>query len=849
MKKLLLFTGFFICSTVGYSQSLHKVQEVKGNTSEKIALNIPKQSVPASSLSESFESTTFPPTGWTTFTFSGSGWSRETVGTPLPLWGESEITTPPGGGNAVAYCTFSFDSSFNDQWLITPLIGDVRSEDTLYFWMRNQIYDYSDTVYIYYTTDGTEFNLIGRVSYPELGDTNWGKWYLPLGQYITSGSSVYIGFQEFLYDNQTNGGAICLDLVEIKGTETANAPTVTTNSASNVTSNSATLNGTVNPNNSSTTVTFEYGTSASYGNEIPATPSPIDGNLGIGVSADLSGLQPNTTYHYRVRATNSVGVSGGTDVTFTTSSVSAPSASTGSATNISTNSATLNGTVNPNGMTTAVSFQYGTTTAYGNQLGADQSPVSDSSNVSVSTNISGLQANTLYHFRVVAIGGGTTANGSDATFTTSQTTTYPSTINLNNSFTFNALTQSSSYRMLGLPGNNNLPPTQFISGTQKTDWNMFYDNGATDNYFEEYNGSTTFNFTPGKGFWVLSRNAINVNTQVNTVTLAGDNTYSVTIHSGWNIISNPFEKNVSLADIQNANGLAANAIIYAFNGNFSQPTTMSPYEGYYFNNVTGLNSLKIPYPFTTGTQKISEPFYPFSEKNFTLKLNTEEFSSKVIIGFDQSASYDFDDMDYFAPPGDFEEVRINLINNKLSTSYKQLFTEHRPQVGEGQKFDLLIKNATNKKADLLAEGVEKFTEYEIYLVDERLKKFYDLKTANKIEIKGNHQSNEFSLLIGNRNFINTYKENSTPTEFALYQNYPNPFNPSTFIRYQVPEKMHISIKVFDVLGDLIKTLVDEVKNEGYYEAVWDASNQTSGVYFYQIKTESFTETKKMILLR
>jgi hypothetical protein len=750
MKKLFLYTGFLLYITVGHSQSLHKVQEVKGNASEKIVMNIQKQSgVLASSLSESFESTIFPPTGWTTFTFGGSGWSRETVGTPLPLWGESEITAPPGGGNAVVYCTFSFDSLFNDQWLITPLIEDIQSEDTLYFWMRNQIYDYSDTVYIYYTTDGTDFNLIGRVSYPEFGDTNWGKWYLPLGQYITPGSSVYIGFQEFLYDNLTNGGAICLDLVEIKSTVTANAPTVTTNNPSNVTSSSATLNGTVNPNNSTTTV----------------------------------------------------------------------------------------------------SFQYGTSIAYGNQVDAEQSPVNGTNNVNVSASISGLQSNTLYHFRVVAIGGGTTVNGSDATFTTSQTTTYPSNINLNNSFTFNDPTQSSSYRMIGLPGNNNLPPTQFISGTQKTDWNMFYDNGAADNYFVEYNGSTTFNFAPGKGFWVLSRNAINVNTQVNTVTLAGDNTYSVAVHSGWNIISNPFEKNVSLTDIQNANGLTANAIIYAFNGNFSQPTTMLPYEGYYFNNVTSLNSLKIPYPFTTGTQRTSEPSYPFSEKNLTLKLNTEEFSSNVIIGFDQSASYDFDDMDYFAPPGDFEEVRINLINNKLSTSYKQLFTEHRPQVGEGQKFDLLIKNATSKKADLLIEGVEKFTEYEIYLVDERLKKFYDLKTVNKIEMGGNRQSNEFSLLIGNRNFINTYKDNSVPTEFAIYQNYPNPFNPSTFIRYQVPEKMHVSIKVFDVLGNLIKTLVDEVKNEGYYEVEWDAGNQTSGVYFYQIKTAGFTEAKKMILLR
>ena len=735
-----------MCITAGYSQVLHKVQEVKDKASEKIVLNLSKQSgISAASLSESFESTTFPPTGWTIFTFGGSGWSRETVGTTLPVWGESTITTPAGGGNAVAYCTYSNDTLVNDQWLVTPLIQNIQSQDTLYFWMRNQIYDYSDTVYIYYTSDGTNFNLIGQVNYPELGDTNWGRWYLHLGQHISAGSSVYIGFREFLYDNQENGGAICLDLVEIKSTETSNVPTVTTNNATNVTSSSATLNGTVNPNNSSTSVTFEYGTSAAYGNEITATQSPVDGNTNVSVSANLSGLQSNTTYHYRVRGTNTVGVSGGADVTFTTSQSSS------------------------------------------------------------------------------------------------------NTISLNNSFTFNDPTQSSSYRMIGLPGDNNMPPTQFISGTQKTDWNMFNDNGANENYFEEYDGSAKFNFTPGKGFWVLSRNAININTQVNAVSLAADDTYPVALHNGWNIISNPFDRSVNLADIQNANGLAANAIIYAFNGNFTQPTTMLTYEGYYFNNTTGLNSLKIPY--SGGLLKTAKSSYSVSEKSLTLKLSTQEFSSEVIIGFEPSASYDYDDKDYFAPPGDFEQLRINLINNKLSTSYKQLFIEHRPEIGEGQKFELQIKNMTNKEANLFVDGIEKFNDYEVYLVEERLKKFYDLKIHYELEISGDHRNSEFRLLIGNKNFIDMYNDYSSPVEFALYQNYPNPFNPTTNIGFTISDFGFVSLKVYDVLGREVATLVNKEQKPGYYEVEWNASNQPSGIYFYQIKIVGFIETKKMTLIK
>ena len=226
MKKYLLLTlNIFLFLSLAYPQNLHKVKEVQESKIEQLNLNVlNKPGIPSASLSESFESTTFPPSGWTIVTNGGSGWSRETVGTPLPEWGGSTITTPSGGGNAVAYCTYSNNPSFNDQWLITPLIQNIQSTDTLFFWMRNQIDDYSDTVYIYYSTDGTNFNQIGQVNYPELGDTNWGKWYLHLGQYITAGSDVYISFREYLVDNLNNGGAISLDLVSISGSGTSTYP-------------------------------------------------------------------------------------------------------------------------------------------------------------------------------------------------------------------------------------------------------------------------------------------------------------------------------------------------------------------------------------------------------------------------------------------------------------------------------------------------------------------------------------------------------------------------------------------------------------------------------------------------
>lgn len=88
-----------------------------------------------------------------------------------------------------------------------------------------------------------------------------------------------------------------------------------------------------------------------------------------------------------------------------------------------------------------------------------------------------------------------------------------------------------------------------------------------------------------------------------------------------------------------------------------------------------------------------------------------------------------------------------------------------------------------------------------------------------------------------------------PKTFALEQNYPNPFNPATSIKYQLPSPERVSIKIFDILGKEVATLVNEDMEPGYYEVRYDASNLASGLYFYRIEAGSFTDTKKMILVK
>lgn len=92
-------------------------------------------------------------------------------------------------------------------------------------------------------------------------------------------------------------------------------------------------------------------------------------------------------------------------------------------------------------------------------------------------------------------------------------------------------------------------------------------------------------------------------------------------------------------------------------------------------------------------------------------------------------------------------------------------------------------------------------------------------------------------------------ETTQPTDFSLSQNFPNPFNPSTTIKYSVPQSSNVVIKLFDVLGNEIETLVNEVKPAGTYEITWSSANLPSGVYFYQLKAGDFVQTKKMLLIK
>ena len=427
---------------------------------------------------------------------------------------------------------------------------------------------------------------------------------------------------------------------------------------------------------------------------------------------------------------------------------------------------------------------------------------------------------------------------------------YPSQIPVFVSYSFPNPTEISNYRIIGIPGDNNLPIGNIIKGVDGSngDWRAFWDPGNGD--YIEYNGSSLFNFTPGKAFWIISRNSINIDENVKTVALSEDNSYAIPLHNEWNLISNPFNKDIAWDNVRNANPGLSELIYRYVSGNYDTSNTFGKNMGYYFYNNPALSMNKINIPYITIDSSIFKPKFNTPGGlgvNLTLK---DKIMGEIFIDFSEHAKLGLDYLDKFSPPDNFCEINLALYNSGFKTNYKYLRKEYRPAIGEGQEYVIVVKNLSNEVLFLKTKGLENFGEYEVYLLDNDYMQLYDLKKQNEVTVKGNTAGKKFDLFIGTKEYCNHVKTGLVPVKFRLYQNYPNPFNPNTIVRFSLPEACKINIKIYNVLGEMVKTLIDNRQyNTGNYSVEFNGKSLPSGIYIIRMSTQHFVDQKKMILLK
>jgi hypothetical protein len=214
-----------------------------------------------------------------------------------------------------------------------------------------------------------------------------------------------------------NGAGPTVDST-IESFTTPPAPPLTVGQAQNVTRTTATLPGSVNPEGLETSYHYEYGTTMLYGGNAPSLQgvNAGAGSAAVPTSIGIGGLVPATTYHYRLVATNTDGTTYSPDKTFTTAPPTPPTVSTGEASNITLTTATVAGTINPEGLETSYELDLGIDTTYGTSVYGEVGSAGTPTQVTVS--LQNLAPGSTYHYRLVAINSDGRIPGADRTFTT-----------------------------------------------------------------------------------------------------------------------------------------------------------------------------------------------------------------------------------------------------------------------------------------------------------------------------------------------------------------------------------------------------------------------------------------------
>jgi len=204
-------------------------------------------------------------------------------------------------------------------------------------------------------------------------------------------------------------------------TTTQQKPTATTGTASSITTTTATISGSVTPNGADTHMVFAYGTSSTLSGASKTTSLDVgSGTTAVGVSVNLTSLTAGTKYYYQVQATNSAGTTNGAINSFTTAATATkPTVATGGASSITATTATVAGSVNPNGADTHMVFLYGTSSILSGATTTTSLDVgSGTSAVGVSVPLAGLSAGTKYYYQLQATNSAGTSSGSISSFTT-----------------------------------------------------------------------------------------------------------------------------------------------------------------------------------------------------------------------------------------------------------------------------------------------------------------------------------------------------------------------------------------------------------------------------------------------
>jgi glycosidase len=465
------------------------------------------------------------------------------------------------------------------------------------------------------------------------------------------------------------------------------------------------------------------------------------------------------------------------------------------------------------------------------------------------------EAGTTYYYRLVALD----ADGERSVLTTAAAAVlYPQRVGFRVERSFARGERPQDYRLVALPGQIDRTLAQTLPGSAGEAWQAYWDDGTETDFLVQFDGSDTFRFRPGRGFWLISDSTWSVQAEVESVSLQEGNTTTIDLHDGWNIIANPFDQGVAWSEVQAANDGSLQPI-WAFNGSFRRETRFQSArrgEAFYFRNDGGLDRLVVPYGATDLQQRSPQKRLERPRPSI-LRLRAEQAgrASVVRLGLSRDAKPDVDALDWVAPPSRFSALSLRSVRGASVTGRQQVLARDvRTPTEEGVTFDLRLATAEQSPVTISAKSLSAIDAQAVRLVNAGTDRVYDLRRQKTVTVRPSDANTPLTLVAGTEAYVQDQQDRLTASELKLDSGYPNPFRQQTTISYTLPEEGVVTLEIFDVLGRRVRTLVDERKEAGPHTVVWRGGNEagqsvSSGVYLGRLSFDGKTRTQKLVVVK
>jgi hypothetical protein len=425
----------------------------------------------------------------------------------------------------------------------------------------------------------------------------------------------------------------------------------------------------------------------------------------------------------------------------------------------------------------------------------------------------------------------------------------------------------SSYRIFSVPFvlNNKTPAAVLeddLGAYDNTKWKFFDVQNTTINEYPNIKNSNIVN--PGKGFLLLVNMADKFIDSGPGVTPKIADYNQVSLNAGWNLIGNPFDFDIPYNNLS-VNGNPPEAWYHGSTG-WNSGGDLKKWEGLavYSGNAATLSIT--PQSGPSSDFRISNIF---KEKNWGIKISASGLNSTDndnYIGVYDKQNEEQRNI-WHEPPRLPSSISLRILPQQLElnkgkiTESSVLSTFIQPVNEEGNYWDFeIISDREGEKINLSFEYFAEIPEdFFTYLIDYNYNIVHEIfNVTNTINLKTNSDKKcEFRIIVGNTNFVesNTGGIALIPARFELRQNFPNPFNPSTNMIFSLPEGSRLTLEVFNLLGQKVKTLIKNKHFEqGYHTVEWDGKNEmnvdvASGMYIFRLNSGNKVNIKKGILIR